>query len=441
MIYNYIKLAWRVLGRKKFFTAISLFGISFTLAILMLITSFLETELGNNRPFDKGDRIVMLNRIKMENMQPDTSLVIDSVLIEGVYVPDTIKTIENTSRSTTISSLSVRFLEEYLSNLDNASNHSIIASDFSFNSYVNNSKVKLDLSYTDANYWDVLNYEFISGKPYDQQMVNNENQVAVITGKLAKEYFGQVDGVLDREIEMDGKNYKVIGVVKRPTSSIIQSDIFTPITLMSRYPGPVDEYTGPAKMLFLADSKNKVDALKAEIKSQADIIPLDVITDYNTLELTGKSMLEEYASFLDYDNPEKAKRLFILILISFLSLFVLLPTLNLINLNVSRILERSSEIGVRRSFGAKKTDILIQFVFENILLTILGGIIGLVFALISIKLINSGGLLQTVQLTINWKFFLYSVVIILFFGVISGILPAYKMSKLKIVNALKENQL
>jgi len=50
MLSNYIKLAWRVLGRKKFFTFISLFGISFTLGILMVILSFLQGELGTDAP-------------------------------------------------------------------------------------------------------------------------------------------------------------------------------------------------------------------------------------------------------------------------------------------------------------------------------------------------------------------------------------------------------
>src|SRR5205823_11383630 len=62
----------------------------------------------------------------------------------------------------------------------------------------------------------------------------------------------------------------------------------------------------------------------------------------------------------------------------FIFLFMLLPTINLVNINISRIMERSSEIGVRKAFGASSGKLVMQFVFENIILTLLGGIIGVI---------------------------------------------------------------
>src|SRR5256885_1583041 len=58
-------------------------------------------------------------------------------------------------------------------------------------------------------------------------------------------------------------------------------------------------------------------------------------------------------------------------------LFMALPTLNLVNLNVSRILERASEIGVRKAFGASSRALLGQFLVENVVLTLIGGALGL----------------------------------------------------------------
>ena len=125
----------------------------------------------------------------------------------------------------------------------------------------------------------------------------------------------------------------------------------------------------------------------------------------------------------------------------FIVLFFLLPTLNLINLNVSRIMERSSEIGVRKAFGASSKTILFQFVFENIILTIIGGIIGFTLALILIYVINDSQVLEDTILNFNFKVFIYSLLICLFFGILSGLIPAWRMSKVHIVNALKQNQL
>ncbi|MBV6655659.1 MAG: FtsX-like permease family protein, partial [Mameliella sp.] len=103
--------------------------------------------------------------------------------------------------------------------------------------------------------------------------------------------------------------------------------------------------------------------------------------------------------------------------------------------------ERSAEIGVRKAFGAHSGSILSQLVFENIVLTFLGGILGWVLALGMIYLVNDSQVLGDTQLQFNTAVFLYSLLICLVFGILSGLLPAYRMSKLQIVNAIKYNSL
>lgn len=442
MFSNYLKLAWRVLGRNKFFTFISLFGISFTLAILMIIVSFFQTQLGNNAPFQERDRIVMLNRVEMQSIQPDTLFNIDSLLTEGIMQYDTSFQISSEPVSTTISAANIHFLNTHFRNLENAQYGSFYVPNMSFNSFVNNTKVVLELIWTDEYFWDILEFDFLEGQPYDATMVENAAQVAVITDKLAVEYFGTIENVIGRYVSMDGKNHEVIGLIKKHHSGSFTADIFAPITLVPRYPGPIDQYTGGAYALFLAHTAEDVEKLKAEIAGKSSTIPMDIIPDYNTLALHGRTLLENYSMVISpRSQPEEAKRIFILVMIGVIGLFVLLPTLNLINLNISRIMERSSEIGVRKAFGANQSDILFQFVFENVLLTILGGIIGLIAAIVIIYTVNSGGLLDNVKLSMNVKFFVYAILTTLLFGILSGILPSLRMSKLNIVKALKENQL
>jgi len=155
-----------------------------------------------------------------------------------------------------------------------------------------------------------------------------------------------------------------------------------------------------------------------------------------------KTYNEMYAQNLyDDDDPTKSLSIMKWILFGLLAFFIILPTLNLINLNVSRIMERSSEIGVRKAFGAHQGNIIFQFIIENIIQTILGGLIGLGIAIALMKFINSSGFLGTNTMIFNTKFFIYSFILTIVFGVVSGFLPAYRMSKLNIVNALKENKL
>ncbi|GLR17830.1 ABC transporter permease [Portibacter lacus] len=444
MLKNYIILAWRVLGRKKFFTFISLFGISFTLGILMVIVSFLQTELGTDKPWTNRDRMVSFGTIEMKAMVADTTFLIDSMLVDGAMKYDTTKSIGESSNSTTISSIGGRFLENYFTDLKYAENYTFYIPGVSYNAYVNNSKIVLDAFYTDAHYWEIFDFEFLEGQGYDKGMYERAEPIAVITDQLAEKYFGEMSNIVGREIKMDGKNHKIIGVVKKPRSSMIDGDVWAPTTLLPDYLGPVDRYTGGYRAYFLANSKSDVTNLQDEIENKENEIPMDVIEDYNKLLLKDKTgtMFQAFSrNLVPFNEPKKAGRILSWILIGFISLFVLLPTLNLINLNVSRIMERSSEIGVRKAFGASKGNILGQFIFENVVLTIIGGTIGLGLAVVLIYFINSANLLEFLRLTINYKFFIYSFIVVILFGVLSGFLPAYRMSKIHIVNALKSNKL
>jgi putative ABC transport system permease protein len=96
---------------------------------------------------------------------------------------------------------------------------------------------------------------------------------------------------------------------------------------------------------------------------------------------------------------------------------------------------------VRKAFGANKVNLLIQFIFENIVQTLIGGLIGFLIAVALIYYINSAQLLGDTVLKIDTSFYLISFLICILFGVLSGALPAYRMSRMHIVQALKSNQL
>jgi putative ABC transport system permease protein len=118
-------------------------------------------------------------------------------------------------------------------------------------------------------------------------------------------------------------------------------------------------------------------------------------------------------------------------------LFMLLPALSLININISRIRERSSEIGVRKAFGATSGALVRQFLVENIFLTLLGGVLGLGLAAGVLHLLNTSGLIAYTEFGLNGRVFAGAVGAVLLFGILSGVYPAYKMSKLQAIKALK----
>lgn len=445
MLKNYLKLALKVLARRKFFTFISLFGISFTLMVLMIIAAFIQNEIGANAPLSRNKDMVFIPGISLLYYGNDTIRNVDTTVTNGITKYDTtiqVKRQENAS-SINNSNASFRVLDRHLKGLNGAEQTTFFAPGMTYDVYINNTKLTIHASLTDENYWKVFDFDFIQGKPYSIDEIKRGEQTVVITERFGKKYFGNTSDLVNKEIEMDDKHFKISGVVATPTNSAhyINSDLFMPYSVYPEKGDPL-EYFGAYMAVFLNKKNNDINNLKKEIDNRTSRIPILKPEDYNSIDLEPATFSEAYAQRAMYDeDPAVSKRNLFLFLASFISLFALLPVLNLINLNISRIMDRSSEIGVRKAFGANTNNILFQFVFENIILTFIGGILGFIFALTAIYLINNGQLLDNIRLAVNVQFFVICFLICLVFGILSGILPALKMSKLSIVNALKQNNI
>jgi len=118
-------------------------------------------------------------------------------------------------------------------------------------------------------------------------------------------------------------------------------------------------------------------------------------------------------------------------------LFMALPAINLVNINLSRILDRASEIGVRKAFGATSRGLVAQFVAENVVLTLIGGAVAFVLALVVLPAINASGLIPYSRLTVNVRVFFWGLLAAVFFGILSGVYPAWRMSRLHPADALR----
>jgi putative ABC transport system permease protein len=132
----------------------------------------------------------------------------------------------------------------------------------------------------------------------------------------------------------------------------------------------------------------------------------------------------------------RARELMLFIAIAALA-FMWLPAMNLININVSRIFERSSEIGVRKAFGASSRTLVGQFVLENVVLCMIGGLIALALSWLVLRGIGAIGLIPYGQLTLNVRLFVVALLLAAFFGVLSGVYPAWRMSRMHPVTALR----
>jgi putative ABC transport system permease protein len=406
MLKNYFKIAIAVLRRRKFFTFISLFGISFTLTILLVLTAFIDKVVGDNYPDRKRERSLYINRLE-----------------------------EDGKESMNSSSMSYYFLTHYAGSMKTPVKMTIFSRFDGTNTYINNKKIAVDYKYTDANYWDILEYDFLEGKPFNQQQVTNAEKVAVISEDMKKEYFSDEASVVGKYIEADNVKYRVMGVVKNipVTSYMTYSEIYLPYTV-SKTNYKDKGYMGPYSAIILADSKANVQKMHDEYESIISKVPMEN-KQYNVIYSHAQPYI---ASYVNTGNEKQSGVTLVLtVLGTFVFLFMLLPTLNLVNINITRIMERSSEIGVRKAFGASSKTLVYQFIVENIILTLLGGVIGFILSFIVIEILNNANLISNLELSINFTVLFIGLLICLIFGLISGVYPAWRMSKLNVVTALK----
>ena len=405
---SYFQLAVKVLGRRKFFTFISLFGISMTLVVLMVATAILDNFFAPRAPESRFARVLTVYRLTQ-------------------WGP---KDIESTEPG-------YLFLQQYVKTLHDVERTSIFANPQSIAIYKGTARIDASLKRTDADYWRVLDFRFLEGGPFSAADDGAGARVAVITDALRDKLFGGGPAV-GKSFEIDGDSFRVIGVVPRVSMTRMAgwSDIWAPLgTLKSS--DYRHQMQGGFNGLVLAHGTADFPRLKREFQSSLRTFPLDrkLFTEVRTGLDTP---FEAVARMLTWNRAGDRGPLIVkTIAVAVALLFMTLPALNLITLNLSRILERASEIGVRKAFGAPRRALVMQFVLENVVLTLIGGTIGFALAVLAVAAVTSSGAIPNAEFDVNLRIFGYGMLIAAFFGIFSGVYPAWRMSRLDPVNALR----
>jgi putative ABC transport system permease protein len=407
MLKNYFKIAIAVFKRRKFFTFISLFGISFTLTILVVLAAFIDKVVNDSYPDKKRDRSLYANKMT-----------------------------ERGKESYNGGALSYYFLDHYVRNLKTPVKIAISSMFNGTNTYVNNKKIAINYKYTNAEYWEVTEYDFLEGKPFTKQQIDNGERVTVISEDTKKAYFGDVPSVVGKYIEADNIQYRVSGVVKNVpiTLYMLYGDIYLPYSVSKTDYKSNTGYRGNDYGILLAPTSADVPKMKAEFDEMISKLPMSD-KQFTKIYCPAETFIPAY---VNTGNDEKSGMVYALTAVGiFILLVMLLPTLNLININITRIMERSSEIGVRKAFGASSRTLVYQFVVENIILTFIGGVVGLILSVIVLKILNNANLIPNLELQLNFTVLFIGLIVCLIFGLLSGVYPAWRMSKLNVVNALK----
>ena len=415
MFKNYIKIAFKVLLRRKFFTFISLFGVSFTLVVLVVVAALLDHVFGPLPPETRLNRMLGVFSVRIES-------------------PD-----HHSSRT---SFAGYGLIDRYVRGMATPEKIAVLTVPRTVNSYKNGQKTALYLKRTDGVFWEILDFEFLEGRAFTREDQANANFVAVINEATRGKLFG-AERAAGRTIDVDGQRFQIVGVVKNvPIFRLTPfADVWVPLSTAKAKP-PRD-LTGEFAAIMLAGDRSQLGMIRAEYQEKLAQVEFADPKEFNTIVSAAETFFESIARGLfanDRTAGDYAPHLLVSILL-LMVLFMVLPTVNLINLNVSRIMERASEIGVRKAFGASSWTLVGQFVVENVLLTLIGGVIGFVLAFFVLSALTDSGLIPYAEFHVNYRIFFYGLSLALFFGVFSGVYPAWKMSRLHPVTALQGKSL
>jgi putative ABC transport system permease protein len=251
-------------------------------------------------------------------------------------------------------------------------------------------------------------------------------RVAVLGPTTRDDLFGAGSDAVGQEIRIGGARFTVIGVTKSKGGSGFgnQDDrIFIPITTAQRY----------------ISGGEYVSSIAVTTENQADLTELQTEISDLLLERHHKASMAE-ADFSIFNQADLAStaqsitQVFTILLSSVASISLLVGGIGIMNMMLTNVRERTREIGLRKAIGAKKRDISNQFLVESIAITVLGGVIGVIFGILVSYAISSFGILQT-QVTTGPVLLAFGVSA--FIGIVFGYYPAKKASELNPIEALR----
>ena len=276
-----------------------------------------------------------------------------------------------------------------------------------------------------SNFQDVNNWTMTSGRFFSDKNVQNRERVAVVGQTVVKNLFTDEDPV-GKEIRVKNIPFRVIGVLKSKGNGTMGNDqddtVLIPYTTsMERVEG-IDYLR---RVYVVAKDDGGIDRLQADIENLLRVrhnIKDTNLDDFNIQNM--KSIMETVA---------QTTGTFTLFLGAVAAISLVVGGIGIMNIMLVSVTERTREIGVRKALGATYSVIVTQFLIEAIVISLMGGFIGIAFGIGASKVIGMvSGMSTIVSVPTIIMSFAFSMAI----GLIFGIYPARKAAKLNPIDAL-----
>jgi putative ABC transport system permease protein len=414
MFKNYLLTAFKVYTRRKVFTAINLACIVLTLVVLIIVAAVLQNAFHPRGVEGKSDRFLQIWTMSIR------------LGAEGYSV----------------SPLGYKLIDKYLRPMKTAELVAAVTTTETVSVYQGTRVSVLALRHADANYWKVLDFTLLAGRLPNADDDSQGRAVVVLNRSSARQLFGSdlaPQATLGHKLNIGGQWFEVIGVVQDELHFNAYADLWVPISsyLSTQYQ---HELQGNFTALLLGRSAADLPAMRAEVAQIATTVRYpDEGRKASQTALWADSKLDAFSRTLlrNHFDADPGSSMVLTALVVVMLLFMMLPALNLVNLNMGRILERSAEIGVRKAFGATSRQLVAQLVLENVLLCLAGGALALMCSAAVMSWLEASAWIPYLKVHFQWPVFGYGLLITLIFGLLSGVIPAWRMSRMDPVHALK----
>jgi putative ABC transport system permease protein len=403
MIKNYLKIAWRNLVRNKGFAITNLLGLTIGITCTIFIFLWVNDEL----TYDKFNTNYKTIYQVIANRDFKNSIFTDNNMVFPL----------------------AKSLETGYPQIKNA----VMSSYASPQQFVYGAtKLKKQLAFVGGRYFDMFTCKFIKGNP---STALSEPNSLVLTESAAKSFFGNADPI-NKVLKADGRLMKVTAIIANmPGNSTRQFDCLTGYNYSDpQVQGAMKEWQNSSYMVYIQTVPNpNIAQLERSINKVMFDHNHDKISTYFMVPMNRWHLYSDYKDGKNTGGQIEYVRLFTIIAI----IILLIACVNFMNLSTARSEKRAKEVGIRKTLGSGKKQLILQFFFESMMLSLAA----FVFAVVSVYLLMpSFNSLVNKQLYLDLSdpfFWIGSLIIILFTGIMAGSYPALYLSSFNPVKVLK----
>jgi len=296
--------------------------------------------------------------------------------------------------------------------------------------YEDKSVGNVEIGAVTEEYYDIESLQIAEGRFYNESESHSGANVIVLGDEIAQTLFGSAEAAIGKKPRLYGRKFTVIGVLKKEGSGLFggskDTSVFLPVNVVRKVYGVNNKNLFPFIIIKPdegIENSEFIAVLSQKIRQTRGLKPSE-INNFFVNELQG------FADFIDNITGQMNV---IGLIISGFSLLV--GGFGIANIMFVSVKERTNLIGIQKSLGAKNKFILFQFLFEAVILAIIGGLIGLI--LVFFASLAASAFTGDFEFVLSpWNMFIGTMISAVI-GLISGILPAISASRLDPVEAIR----